>query len=206
MSHSPKAFDARTSKVFTTGQAAKVCTVSQQTIIRCFDNGSLKGFRVPGSRFRRIPRENLYKFMKDNGIPTTALESGYQVILLIEDSDLIAMLRTLFKDDGRFAALDIRDTEIGLAMGLVEKPPHVVLVDTKLLTTPKLVLQHLAKHEKLARVHALLLNPPASLEADPALNGRVVLARQAMDARGMFESILDMLGLTPTEEPDGKRR
>ena len=59
--------------VFTTGEAAKICKVSQQTIIRCFDNGQLKGFRVPGSRFRRIPREALYKFMKDNGIPTEAL-------------------------------------------------------------------------------------------------------------------------------------
>ena len=36
--------------VFTTGEAAKICKVSQQTIIRCFDNGQLKGFRVPGSR------------------------------------------------------------------------------------------------------------------------------------------------------------
>ena len=45
--------------VFTTGEAAKICKVSQQTIIRCFDSGQLKGFRVPGSRFRRIPREQL---------------------------------------------------------------------------------------------------------------------------------------------------
>ena len=37
----------------TTGEAAEVCRVSQQTIIRCFDAGRLKGFRVPGSRFRR---------------------------------------------------------------------------------------------------------------------------------------------------------
>ena len=62
--------------VFTTGEAAKICKVSQQTIIRCFDNGQLKGFRVPGSKFRRIPREALYKFMRDNSIPTDALESG----------------------------------------------------------------------------------------------------------------------------------
>ena len=43
--------------VFTTGEAAEICKVSQQTIIRCFDSGQLKGFRVPGSRFRRIPRD-----------------------------------------------------------------------------------------------------------------------------------------------------
>src|SRR4051812_37655274 len=65
--------DERMKTVFTTGEAAKICKVSQQTIIRCFDNGQLKGFRVPGSRFRRIPREALYKFMKDNSIPTDAL-------------------------------------------------------------------------------------------------------------------------------------
>ena len=52
--------DQRMKTVFTTGEAAKICKVSQQTIIRCFDNGQLKGFRVPGSRFRRIPREMLY--------------------------------------------------------------------------------------------------------------------------------------------------
>ena len=35
-------------QVFTTGEAAEICKVSQQTIIRCFDSGRLKGFRVPG--------------------------------------------------------------------------------------------------------------------------------------------------------------
>ena len=71
--------------VFTTGEAAKICKVSQQTIIRCFDSGQLKGFRVPGSRFRRIPRDQLYSFMRDNGIPTDALESGKRKILIVDD-------------------------------------------------------------------------------------------------------------------------
>ena len=50
--------------VFTTGEAAKICKVSQQTIIRCFDSGRLQGFRVPGSRFRRIPRDELLRFVR----------------------------------------------------------------------------------------------------------------------------------------------
>lgn len=54
--------------VFTTGEAHRICCVSQQTIIRCFDNGSLKGFRVPGSTFRRIPKKFLIQFIKDNGM------------------------------------------------------------------------------------------------------------------------------------------
>jgi excisionase family DNA binding protein len=89
--------------VFTTGEAAKICKVSQQTIIRCFDNGQLKGFRVPGSRFRRIPREMLYKFMKDNGIPTDALESGKRKVLLVDDDvELVELMTKVLEEDGRF--------------------------------------------------------------------------------------------------------
>jgi hypothetical protein len=44
--------------------------LSQQTIIRCFDKGQLGGYRVPGSKFRRIPREALIKFIEDFKLPT----------------------------------------------------------------------------------------------------------------------------------------
>src|SRR5579862_571663 len=62
--------------VYTTGEAADICKVSQQTIIRCFDAGRLGGFRVPGSKFRRIPRDSLVKFMKENAIPLDNLDTG----------------------------------------------------------------------------------------------------------------------------------
>lgn len=89
--------------VFTTGEAAKICKVSQQTIIRCFDSGQLKGFRVPGSKFRRIPRELLYKFMKENNIPTDALESGKRKALIVDDDpELVELIRDVLEADGRF--------------------------------------------------------------------------------------------------------
>src|SRR5437667_6968358 len=95
--------DERMKTVFTTGEAAKICKVSQQTIIRCFDNGQLKGFRVPGSKFRRIPREALYKFMKDNNIPTDALESGKRKVLLVDDDpEVVETINRALQEDGRF--------------------------------------------------------------------------------------------------------
>jgi len=54
---------------YTTGEAAKICRCSQQTIIRCFDKGEIQGYHVPGSRFRRIPRDNLYEYLIDNNLP-----------------------------------------------------------------------------------------------------------------------------------------
>ena len=88
---------------YTTGEAAAICKVSQQTIIRCFDSGRLDGFRVPGSTFRRIPHEALLAFMHANGIPTDEIEtSGIAVLLIDDDADVVVTLAEALRTDGRF--------------------------------------------------------------------------------------------------------
>jgi two-component system OmpR family response regulator len=124
--------DMTTKTVFTTGEAAKICKVSQQTIIRCFDNGTLKGFRVPGSRFRRIPRDHLFTFMRDNGIPTDALESNKRKVLLVDDDqELVELLRDAFERDGRF---EVRLANNGFEAGMLvrEFRPDLVVLDVML--------------------------------------------------------------------------
>ncbi len=118
--------------VFTTGEAAKICKVSQQTIIRCFDSGQLKGFRVPGSRFRRIPRDILYRFMKENGIPTDALESGKRKAVVVDDDvELVELIRDALENDGRF---EIRTANNGFDAGMIVKEyrPDVIILDVML--------------------------------------------------------------------------
>jgi excisionase family DNA binding protein len=121
-----------TKTVFTTGEAAKICKVSQQTIIRCFDSGQLKGFRVPGSRFRRIPREQLYVFMRDNGIPTDALESGKRKILIVDDDEeLVELISDVLERDGRF---EVRTVNNGFDAGVMVKEyrPDLIVLDVML--------------------------------------------------------------------------
>jgi excisionase family DNA binding protein len=118
--------------VFTTGEAAKICKVSQQTIIRCFDSGQLKGFRVPGSRFRRIPRDVLFRFMKENGIPTDALESGRRKALIVDDDeDLVELIRDALENDGRF---EVRTANNGFSAGMMVKEyrPDIIVLDIML--------------------------------------------------------------------------
>lgn len=118
--------------VFTTGEAAKICKVSQQTIIRCFDSGQLRGFRVPGSRFRRIPRDVLYRFMKENGIPTDALESGRRKALIVDDDEeLVELIRDALEADGRF---EVRVANNGFDAGMMvrEYHPDVIVLDVML--------------------------------------------------------------------------
>jgi len=61
----------RIKSAYTTGEAAHICSLSQTTIIRLFDSGVLKGYRVPGSRFRRIPHEELERFLIEHALPNT---------------------------------------------------------------------------------------------------------------------------------------
>ncbi len=124
--------DNRAKQVFTTGEVAQVCKVSQQTVIRCFDSGKLKGFRVPGSRFRRIPRESLVSFMKENQIPLDQLDSGKKRVLVVDDDEAIVdMFTELLERDGRF---HIRTASTGYEAGIITEQfrPDVVLPDFKL--------------------------------------------------------------------------
>ncbi len=116
-------------ELFTTGEAAEICRVSQQTIIRCFDSGRLEGFRVPGSRFRRIPRDSLMKFMRDNGIPLEGLESGKKKVLVVDDdTEIVDLLVEVLSRDGRF---EVKTAASGYEAGIQTQRfrPDCILLD-----------------------------------------------------------------------------
>lgn len=115
--------------LFTTGEAAEICRVSQQTIIRCFDSGRLRGFRVPGSKFRRIPRQNLVKFMRDNSIPLDNLDSGKKKVLVVDDdAEIVELIGDILTRDGRF---EIRTASSGYEAGMATQQfrPDLILLD-----------------------------------------------------------------------------
>ena len=63
---------AKGKNVLTTGDVAKICNVAGRTVSKWFDSGLLKGYRMPGSKDRRIPVEELTRFMKAHNMPVTA--------------------------------------------------------------------------------------------------------------------------------------
>ena len=91
-------------KVFTTGQVAKICKVAPRTVSKWFDSGRLRGYRIPGSQDRRIPREHLIKFLKEHGMPLGELEEeGLHKILIIGAEklfiDRVKEVHPLFRGD-----------------------------------------------------------------------------------------------------------
>jgi len=116
-------------ELYTTGEAAQVCSVSQQTIIRCFDSGRLEGFRIPGSRFRRIPRESLIKFMKDNDMPLDRFDSGKKKVLIVDDDpEIVELMVDVLTRDGRF---DVKTASSGYDAGLITQQfcPDLIILD-----------------------------------------------------------------------------
>src|SRR5260370_33322964 len=90
--------------VFTTGQVAKICKVAPRTVSKWFDTHKLKGYRIPGSQDRRIPRENLIRFLKEHKMPLGELEEeGWPKILIIGAAKLfVARVKGLLPEDEDF--------------------------------------------------------------------------------------------------------
>src|SRR5215468_6249284 len=71
--------------VLTTGEVAKICNVAPRTVSKWFDSGALKGYRIPGSKDRRIPAAQLMRFMKEHGIPFDVVGGGKIRVLVVDD-------------------------------------------------------------------------------------------------------------------------
>jgi excisionase family DNA binding protein len=181
---------ATTKTVFTTGEAAKICKVSQQTIIRCFDNGTLKGFRVPGSRFRRIPRNELYSFMRDNGIPTDALESGKRKLLIVDDDqELVELMSDTFARDGRF---EIKTANNGFDAGMLVKEfrPDLVVLDIMLPDiNGKEVCQRIRSDPTMEAVKVVCIS--GMVEADKVADLKAAGADDFLQKPFQVERLLD---------------
>ena len=145
--------------VYTTGEVADICNISQQTVIRCFDTGRLRGFRVPGSKFRRIPHEALVAFMKDNQIPLENIRTGKRRVLIVDDDpNIVEMLVDLLGRDERF---EIRTVSNGFDAGLAVKEfrPNIVLLDYMLPDiNGNIVCQRIKSDPDLAETKILIIS------------------------------------------------
>jgi two-component system response regulator RpaA len=73
-------------RVLTSTQAAKACKVATRTLTGWIDSGKLRGYRIPGSRDRRVPVGELVRFCKQHGLPVDDILGDVEFrVLLIGD-------------------------------------------------------------------------------------------------------------------------
>ncbi len=119
-------------EVLTTGEVAKICNVAPRTVSKWFDSGSLKGYRIPGSRDRRIPSGELMRFMKAHGIPLDGMTSGRTRVLVVDSEREV--VDTLHKILTEQTSYEVRAGTTAFAAGMeCERfKPHVLLMDIHL--------------------------------------------------------------------------
>lgn len=118
--------------VLTTGEVAKICNVAPRTVSKWFDSGSLRGYRIPGSKDRRIPVTELMKFMRAHGIPMDGLTSGRTRVLIVDDeAEITVTLQRILTEQTNY---DVRVAGSPFQAGIeCERfKPHVVLLDVHL--------------------------------------------------------------------------
>lgn len=148
--------------VLTTGEVAKICSVAPRTVSKWFDTGALSGYRIPGSRDRRIPLNQLIRFMKQHNMPLDALRTGATRVLIVDDeAEVVEVLEKILEGDAKY---DVEVAKSGFGAGLTAEKfrPHVILVDLHLKDIDG---RELARHVKA--------NPELQLTKVIALSGRL---------------------------------
>ncbi len=118
--------------VLTTGEVAKICNVAPRTVSKWFDTGVLKGYRIPGSKDRRIPVSQLMRFMKEHGIPFDGISSGKTRILIVDDEqEIVDVLQKALSEQANY---EVRTATNGFQAGLEADrfKPHIMLLDVHL--------------------------------------------------------------------------
>jgi excisionase family DNA binding protein len=114
-------------EVLTTGEVARICHVAPRTVSKWFDTGKLRGYRIPGSRDRRIPLQQLLAFMRAHGIPLDGLDGGVCRVLVLDrgsPSELLDAMNAM----GRY---NVRSAAGGFQAGVLAEQfrPHVIVLD-----------------------------------------------------------------------------
>jgi len=148
--------------VLTTGEVAKICNVAPRTVSKWFDSGALHGYRIPGSKDRRIPLNQLIRFMKHHGMPLNGLMTGCTRVLIVDDEqDIVEVLEKILEDEAKY---EVEVARSGFAAGLTAEKfrPHVILMD-----------MHLSDIDGRAVAKQVKSNPDLQLTKVIAMSGKM---------------------------------
>jgi DNA-binding response OmpR family regulator len=128
--------------------------------------------------------------MKDNGIPTDALESGKRKVLIVDDDqELVELMVDAFARDGRF---DIKTANNGFDAGMLVKEfrPDLVVLDVMLPDiNGREVCQRVRMDPTMESVKIICIS--GMIERDKIADLRAAGANDFMNKPFAVEALLD---------------
>lgn len=118
---------------FSTSEVAKYCHVTPDTIRKWAEAKRISVFKTPGGH-RRIRREDLINFLRENNIPIHAdlSDNGTKVLVVDDERAVISVITRFLENTGN--AFDVRVARDGFEAGhyVGAFQPDVVFLDLRL--------------------------------------------------------------------------
>ncbi len=153
-----------TQATHTTGDVARLCQVTKRTVIKWIDGGRLKGYRIPGSRHRRVAADDLREFLRAHKMPVGAGLVRRRVFIVDDDPDFVELLKDALRD--RYD-IDAAGSALEAASRVPLFKPDMILLDIRLPDLSGLeVCRHLQGYKAEHRAPILAMSAYGA-EIDP---------------------------------------
>src|SRR5690606_28483447 len=122
-----------TKQSFSTSEVAKYCHVTADTIRKWAEAGRIHVFKTPGGH-RRIRRDDLLRFLRDNSIPIheDLDNSGMKVLVVDDEKAVISVIRRFLERSNRPFQIEVAMDGFDAGRQVVTFRPHIVFLDLRL--------------------------------------------------------------------------
>jgi len=164
------------SKSYTTGQVAKLCDVSQRTVINWIERGALAARKLPGRGDRRVDFDALREFMLQHTLPLPEAweasgeqvnnDGGARVLVVDDDVSVASSIRRVLYSDG----LKVEVVHDGFAAGfaLARHMPEVMILDLNMPGLNGLKVLEMMRDKGVDTVKVLVLSAAQPEELNKA--------------------------------------
>jgi excisionase family DNA binding protein len=142
----------KTAQYISTLEAARLCGVSTFSVQRWFDEGLLKGARLPGGK-RKIEAESLKRFMQEHGLLPSASavrEKRTRVLVMESDAKLLDVIKESLARGGE-CLVETASNGLDAGMALAEFKPDAVVVSVAIEDIPGASLVQRIRQSPLGR-------------------------------------------------------
>lgn len=122
-----------TKQSFSTSEVAKYCHVTADTIRKWAEAGRIRVFKTPGGH-RRIRREDLLKFLRENNIPIheDLDDSGVKILIVDDEKAVISVVRRFLERSQTPFEIEVAMDGYDAGHQVATFRPDVVFLDLKL--------------------------------------------------------------------------
>ncbi|MCC6143911.1 MAG: response regulator, partial [Candidatus Hydrogenedentes bacterium] len=122
-----------TKQSFSTSEVAKYCHVTADTIRKWAEAGRIQVFKTPGGH-RRIRREDLLRFLRENSIPVheDLDNSGIKCLVVDDEKPVISVIRRFLERSQAPFQIEVAMDGYEAGMPVATFRPDVIFLDLRL--------------------------------------------------------------------------